>query len=370
MKLTINSGELMKAAAVIGKAVPAKTTIAILENFLFSVTGDKLTLTGSDGDVEACTALTATDTAEGSCCIPSRYLLDLLKSMDNAPVTIESDDASVTVTTQQGKFCIPAFNAVEYPRMKTPSEKNANSVVIATKTLVLGIGNSDYAAGNDEARPIMSGLCFDFLPDRVNIVASDSHMLACKSIDGIKAGEAQRFVLHSKNTAVVKHVLDGKAENTTILFDGHAAQFICGDTTVNARLMTGKYPKYGDVIPKDNSFILSIAKDAFEKALKRITVCTDKESSTIKLDIEPETLTISGQDLKFGTSATEKVPCSYTGEPMVIGFKSGSLLKSLGEISGEKVVIKLKEPRKAALLEPEDNTADPLVCLLMPSLVK
>lgn len=137
------------------------------------------------------------------------------------------------------------------------------------------------------------------------------------------------------------------------------------------RLIVGKYPKYRDVIPQNNSSVLKIDRAMFLNTVRRVAVCANKASNHIKLDLKPGQMEITAQDLGFAIAAYEKINCDYSGDELTIGFKSTFLTEILANMSCETVVMKFADARRAALIIPseEDDESGKICGILMPIMV-
>ena len=137
------------------------------------------------------------------------------------------------------------------------------------------------------------------------------------------------------------------------------------------RLIVGKYPKYRDVIPQNNSSVLKIDRALFLNTVRRVAVCANKASNHIKLDLKPGQMEVTAQDLGFAIAAYEKISCDYNGDELSIGFKSTFLTEILANMSCETVVMKFADARRAALIIPsEDEEESGKICgILMPIMV-
>ena len=141
-------------------------------------------------------------------------------------------------------------------------------------------------------------------------------------------------------------------------------------TQLTCRLIEGRYPNYNSVIPQNNPYRVTVDRLTLLSALKRVLVFTNQSSALIKLHMEDNLLTVSGQDIDFSTSAEEKVACGYEGSPMSIGFKGTFLIDILGNITGENVVIELADPSRAGVIIPaEQEENEDLLMLLMPMML-
>jgi len=204
----------------------------------------------------------------------------------------------------------------------------------------------------------MNGILFDMDTDTTTLVASDAHKLICYTTRDVKVETPASFILHKKPANVLKSIVGKDVENVEITFDDKNVVFGFDKTLVMCRLIVGKYPKYREVIPKNNANILRIDRAMFFNVVRRISVCSNKGSNQIKLSLSENVLEISAQDLGFSIAAYEKVPCSYEGDALEVGFKSSFLQDILANMSCDQVVMKFADSRRAALVVPAEDEAE------------
>lgn len=373
MKFNVSSTELLKGLMDISKAIPAKSALPILENFLFDLSGNILVVTASDSELTLRTEIEVDSTEEeGRIAIPARHIIDLLKELPDQPVSIRTvNDSSIECNWTSGNSVLPFFPAEDYPEIKGASE-DAEKVSFPAGSLIEGINGTIYATADDEIRPAMNGIYFDFGKESTTLVASDSHKLICYTTAEVNAPEKCSFILHKKPASVLKSIVSKDDGTVGIAFDSSTVVFTFGRTTMVCRLIVGKYPKYRDVIPQNNSSILKIDRIRFMNTVRRVAVCANKASNHIKLDLKPGQMEITAQDLGFAIAAYEKVSCDYNGDELSIGFKSTFLIEILANMGCETVVMKFADPRRAALIVPSEEDADSKsVCgILMPIMVQ
>ena len=369
MKFIVSSTELLKGLMEISKAIPAKSALPILENFLFDLTGNILVVTASDSEITLRTEIEVDSTeAEGRIAVPARHIIELLKELPDQPVRIEvTSDSSIECRWSSGNSVLPFFPAEDYPEIKGTSE-DAEKLSFKADKLAEGIGKTIYAAADDQIRPFMNGIFFDFDKDSTTLVASDSHKLICYTTPDAKAPEKCSFILHKKSAAVLRSILGKDNDEVNVSFDASTVVFSFGATTMICRLIVGKFPKYRDVIPQNNSNVLRIDRVQFLNTIKRIAVCASNSNSHIKLDLKTNQIEATAQDLGFATTAYEKIACDYNGTDMTIGFKSPFLIEILSNMSCETLVMKFADPRRAALIVPseEEMESDRICGILMP----
>ncbi|MCI1640770.1 MAG: DNA polymerase III subunit beta [Bacteroidales bacterium] len=369
MIFKVSSAELLKGLMDVVKAVPVKASNPILENFLFVLKGNRLEITASDSELTLRTVIEVEDTEEeGSIAVPAAHLTELLKELPDQPVSFKTiSDSSFECNWNSGNSVLPFFPAEDYPEIKTTDE-NAIKSTFPAQILAEGISGTIYATADDEIRPAMNGIFFDLDTDSATLVASDSHKLICYTAGDMKTSEKSSFILHKKPAAVLKSLIDKRDDDVEVSFDSGTVLFKFGNTIMVCRLIVGKYPKYRDVIPQNNANILKINRIQMLNTVKRVSVCANKASNHIKLDLSEGQLEISAQDLGFSIAAYEKMACDYNGANLTIGFKSNFVIEILGNMNCDEVVMKFADERRAALIVPAEEEADSeKICgILMP----
>jgi len=372
MKLIISSSELLRGVMAVAKAIPAKSPLPILENFLFDLKGNTLEITASDSELTLRTRIEVENTTEeGRIAVPAKHMMDLLKELPDQPLTIETtSDSAFTCSWASGESTLPYFPAEDYPEI-TGTDETAVTLQFPAQSLVDGISSTIYATADDEIRPAMNGILFDIDLASTTLVASDSHKLICYTTTDVKASEKASFILHKKPAAILKAIIGKDVETVEVAFDAKNAVFTFGQTMVICRLVVGKYPKYRDVIPQNNSNILRINRTQLLNTVRRVSVCSNKASNHIKFDLKSGSLMISAQDLGFSIAAHETMQCQYDGEELTIGFKSPFIIEILSNMSCGEIVMKFLDSKRAALVVPaEDEEESEKICgIIMPIMI-
>ena len=372
MKLIISSSELLKGVMAVSKAIPAKSPLPILENFLFDLRGNTLEITASDSELTLKTTIQVENSSEeGKIAVPAKHMMDLLKELPDQPLTINTtSDSSFVCSWASGESTLPYFPAEDYPAI-TGTDETAMTIEFPAASLVDGISSTIYATADDEIRPAMNGILFDIDTASTTLVASDSHKLICYTTADVKAPEKASFILHKKPAAILKNIIGKEVENVEISFDSKNAVFKFGQTMVICRLVVGKYPKYRDVIPQNNSNILRINRVQLLNTVRRVSVCSNKASNHIKFDLKSGNIMVSAQDLGFSIAAHETLACQYDGEDLTIGFKSPFIIEILSNMTCGELVMKFLDSRRAALVVPaETEEESEKICgIIMPIMI-
>ena len=372
MKFIISSSELLKGVMAVSKAIPAKSALPILENFLFVLKGNLLAITASDSELTLRTQIEVENvTEEGQIAVPAKHMMDLLKELPDQPLTISTvNDSSFNCSWASGESTLPYFPAEDYPAI-TGTDETATTVTFPAQSLIEGISSTVYATADDEIRPAMNGILFDIDTASTTLVATDSHKLICYTTKDVSAPEKASFILHKKPAGILKAIIGKDEETVTVSFDTKNASFKFGQTEVICRLIVGKYPRYRDVIPQNNSNVLHINRLQFLNTVKRVSVCSNKASNHIKFDLRSGQIMVSAQDLGFSIAAHETIECQYDGEELAIGFKSQFITEVLSNMNCGELVMKFLDNRRAALIVPaETEEESEKICgIIMPIMI-
>jgi len=369
MKFVVSSTSLSSHLQIVSRVIASKSTIPILDCFLFELQGNLLKITASDSETRMNTSVEVHEVeGEGVFAIPSKNILDSLKEMPEQPITFQIDDTTLEmfIFYENGKFNFIGQNGDEYPQPK-PLKDHAAKIEISADNLFAGISRTLFATAEDELRPVMNGIFFDISEDDITFVASDGHKMVRYKNSSAKGNEKAAFILPKKPANLLKTVLPKETGLVTIAFDENNAFITMEHIVIISRLIEGRYPNYNGVIPKDNPYKITVDRLVFLNALKRVTVCSNPGTSLIKLQLLPNSIFISAQDIDFSTSAEETVACIYEGDEISIGFKGTFLIEILSNIPSTEVVLLLADQSRAGLMLPTENEPDEdLLTLLMP----
>ncbi len=372
MKFEVLSSDLMSHLTAISRVLSSKNAMPILDNFLFVVDEDKLTVTASDGDTTMITSVVIQNVeGTGSFVVPSKTLLEPLKEMPQQQLGIEVDNGNyeIVVNYENGKYNFIGGNAAEYPQQRK-LEDDAKTVDLNAQALLSGIASTIFATADDDLRPVMNGIYFDIKEDRIVFVASDSKKLVRIINTTVAPGFESSFILPKKPANLLKNVIGKDTVLCTIVFDSKCAIFKLGDYELSCRLIEGRYPRYDAVIPKNNTNRLTIDRQSFLSVLRRIAVFSNSATNQVKFVLGDNKLVISAQDVDYSTAGTETIACSYDGTPMSIGFRANFLIEILNVISAQDVELLLSDPARAGLVAPvQNNEGEDMLMLIMPMML-
>lgn len=375
MKFIVSSSNLLKQIQMLNGVLNSSNTLPILDNFLFEIDKGTLTISASDLETTITTHITVESKDSGNVAVPARLLIDTLKTFPEQPLTftIDKKRLAIEISSDYGKYKITGQNGDEFP--KAPSIENGQSIEMDGSILSRAVGKTLFAAGNDELRPVMSGVFVQFAPDGTTFVATDAHKLVRYRRLDVKATGSAAFIVPRKPLNLLKNILGTTEGIVRVEYNTTNARFSWGiapdgsiGSTLICRLIDGKYPNYDAVIPKNNPNRLTIDTTALLGSIRRVSIFANKTTHQVRLKIAGSELNISAEDLDFSNEAAERLTCSYAGDDMEIGFNSRFLVEMLTNIDSSEATIEMSAPNRAGILLPNGNNAatEDTLMLVMP----
>lgn len=379
--IKFNVDELVPQIAMASSVVSPNNALPILSDLKLSTKDDGmggtyLEIMASDGETWLQVKSTLAESEIGvELCIAQKDFLQALRNLSGKFVTmnINEEKRIASCEYENGHFSLPYDNATEYPM---PIQNNEQTVVkrIDAARLLTAIEKAGFATANDELRPVMNGVHFDFKQDYMVAVASDGHKLAKHMDTTIKNGDGEQdngFTLHTKPSHVLMNALNKQTGDVKIEFNERFVSINNNTFKLSTRLLEGRYPNYDAVIPKDNDKKAVIEKKTLVSALKRVLPMSNDTVELVSLELADGKMEINAEDIDFSKAASEIVPCEYNGERITIGFKGSILLQMLTNISGEKVNLLLSDPSRAGVItEGDENSFGyDYISLIMPMLI-
>ncbi|KEZ93457.1 MULTISPECIES: DNA polymerase III subunit beta [Flavobacteriaceae] len=366
MKFIVSSSYLQKHLQMLGGVINSNNTLPILDNFLLELNGKELKVSASDMETTMLTALEVESEDDGSIAIPAKLLLDTLKTFPEQPLTFSADNGIMTVSHDKGSSEIACANGEEFPKAVSLTDPSSTSIL--GDTLATAINKTIFAAGNDDLRPVMSGVFFQFSTDSLTFVATDAHKLVRYRREDLSASETAEFIMPKKPLNLLKSMLQGSETEVLIEYNESNAQFTFDSTSIICRLIDGKYPNYEAVIPKENPNKLVITRNQFLNSVRRVSIFSNKTTHQIRLKMAGAELNISAEDLDYSNKADERLTCDYQGDDMQIGFNSRFLIEMLNNLNCEDVSLEMSMPNRAGILTPVDglDEGEHVTMLVMP----
>ncbi len=372
MKFIVSSSALSKQLSAISGVVANNPVVPILENFLFELDGKQLTVTASDLQTSMTTELVVEAQGNASIAIPARILLETLRNLPEQPVTFSINEGtySVEISSDNGRYRLAGENATDFPQLRLVQK--GVSVDMEARVLKKAINQTLIATSNDELRPAMSGVYMDFSEASATFVATDGHRLVRYTRSDVGVATQQPFIVPRKTLSLLNTLLSNVASQmVNIAFNDSHVYFRLANVSMVSRLIDERYPDYENVIPTNNTNILTIDRVSFLSSLKRIAIYSNRTTHQIKLSIAGSELHIFAEDFDFSNEANERLTCEYEGNDMEIGFNAKFLMEMLSNLATEEVEMHFSAPSKAGLILPkEKEKGEDVLLLIMPVILK
>ncbi len=369
MKFIVNSIELLKNLQAISGVISSNNTLPILDDFLFELDSGTLVVTASDLETTMTVSLQLSKAEEpGSIAIPAKILLDTLKTFSNIPITfaINLENSGIEISTDEGKYKLTGHKSDEYP--KIPELENVTTLKMNSSVLADAISKTIFAAGNDELRPVMTGVYCELSTESITFVATDAHKLVRYRRTDAKAEEDAQFILPKKPLNQLKNILSVDETEVKIDYNQTNAFFSFNNVNLICRLIDGKYPNYDAVIPKEKPNVLTLERIPLLNSIKRVSIFANQSTHQVRFHISGQELMLSAEDMDFSNEAKERLNCNYEGEDMEIGFNSRFVLEMLSNVETDEIKVEMSSPNRAGIILPvdDDNKEEDILMLVMP----
>jgi DNA polymerase-3 subunit beta len=366
MKFIVSSSSLLKQLQHISGVISANTVLPILEDFLFEVDKNKLTVVATDLETVMRVQLEIEARETGRVCIPARILMDSLKNIPDQPLTFTIDkNYGVEITSDNGKYKVMGENPDNFP--KEPAADDTSSFTISAAALVTAINKTLFATSNDDLRPAMTGVFFELDKKGIQFVATDAHRLVRYRRTDVSAPKADTFIVPRKPLTLLKGAIPVNEDELTLSYNSNHLFVKHGTTQMSCRLIDARFPDYRVVIPADNPYRLTVSKSDFQSALRRVSIFSNKSTNQVALNISGSELQLTAQDIDFSFEGNERMKCQYNGEDLVIAFNAKFLIEMLNAAESDEVNLELSTATKAGLIKPsEQDENEDLLMLVMP----
>ncbi|RRB04466.1 DNA polymerase III subunit beta [Larkinella rosea] len=371
MKFIVSSSVLLKQLSAINGVVATNPIVPILENFLFKLEDDILTVTASDLQTTMITNIAVESSEKGAIAIPAKLLLDTLRGLPEQPITfnVNTETFGTEILTDNGRYKLSGENPIDFP--KIPTVNRSLSVELSSDALLSAINNTVFATSTDDLRPAMTGVYLQLTAESATFVATDGHRLIRYRRTDISSPSDSSMIIPRKALTLLKASLPEaapvKAEfsqsNASFTFAGSPA----GSTQMICRLIDERFPDFENAIPVNNPNVMTIGRTDMLNSLKRIMIYANRTTHQIRLSLKTNSLAISAEDLDYSNEANEKLLCDYDGDPLEIGFNAKFLTEMLNNLSAKMLSFEMSAPNRAGLIIPADKEEnEDILMLVMP----
>lgn len=366
MKFIVSSSALLKQLQQINGVIGSNNVLPILEDFLFEIEKNTLSVVATDLETVMKIQLDIEAKDSGRVCIPAKILMDSLKNLPNQPLTFDIDkNFGIEITSDNGKYKVMGENPDNFP--KEPPADDTSSFSMTSHALLTAINKSIFAVSNDDLRPAMTGVFFELEKNGITFVATDAHRLVRYKLKDVKCPKADSFIVPKKPLNLLKASLPDNDDEITVSYNNNHLFVKHGTVQLSCRLLDARFPDYKVVIPAENPYRMTIGRQDFQSALRRVSIFSNKSTNLVTLNISGSELQLMGQDVDFSFEGNERMSCQYDGEDITISFNARFLIEMLSSTDSDDVRLELSTPTKAGLLKPvEQDENEDLLMLAMP----
>ncbi len=358
MEISVSKSDLLKELTATQGVVERKTTIPILSNFLFEAGGDKLSITATDLDLSLRTSCPAKVKKEGSCTIPARKLYDYVKLLADGDISIKLlENHWVQIRSGRSNTKMVGMARANFPALPLfPAE---SALELPAQVLRQLIARTIFSISNEESRYTLNGALLVLKPESITMVATDGHRLAHIEHVTTKlpvSGELKVLVPKKAMAELSTLLNNNDAQTVEFAKDESTLFFRIGGRLLTSRQLTGQFPNYEAVLPRENNKFVSVHCDELSAAIQRVAQFADERSNAIRMRVEKNELKVSSSNTETGESE-DSIETAYAGDSMVIGFNSQYLLEFLKVVGAGDVRFEFKDAQTAGQLRP-DEAAD------------
>jgi DNA polymerase-3 subunit beta len=361
MEITVSRQDLVKELTATQSVVERKTTIPILSNFLIEAEGDRLSITATDLDQAIRTSTEVKVKKPGACTIPARKLYDYIKLLPEGDISIKLlENHWVQIRSGRSNTKMVGMARANYPQV--PEFPSVAVTSISTPALKTLIARTIFAISNEESRYTLNGALLVIKSESLAMVATDGHRLSFvekpnESLEGI-SGE-KRVLIPRKALQELQQLLNStEAEKVEFADDEHTLFFRVGHRTLSTRKLSGQFPNFEAVMPRDNTKFAVVRVSELSSAIQRVAQFADERSGAIRMKLEGNELKVSSSSTESGESE-DTIDTPYASDPIVVGFNSGYILDFLKALGNEgEVRLEFKDSQSAGQMRPEDPDAE------------
>ena len=356
MKFSVSRDALIKPLNLVAGVVERRQTLPILSNVLMSLEGNRLSLTGTDLEVELVGRIDVqSEGADGDITVPARKLVDICKSLpDGVDISFNVEDGKVTVRAGRSRFTLSTLPAAEFPTVEAGDGEI--DLDLAQPLVRQMIDRTGFAMAQQDVRYYLNGMYLEIKEGRLRFVATDGHRLALCTAPGQIAADDKSVIVPRKGILELSRLLDGDGSVTLCVGSNHI-RAATEQFTFTSKLVDGKFPEYERVLPRSPDKSVSGDRSELRQAFTRTAILSNEKYRGVRLSLTPGSLEITANNPEQ-EQAEESVPVDYAGDALEVGFNVSYLLDVMGVLTGATVRMSLSDSASSALIEEGESGGD------------
>jgi DNA polymerase-3 subunit beta len=353
MKLTMHRENLLKPLQAVQGVVERRQTLPILANFLLIIDQGRLSVTGTDMEIELLASTEAPDGEPGEITVPARKLVDICRSLPaDAEVRLEVDGDRVQLRSGRSRFSLTTLPAGDYP--SSDSLSGELQITVKQKELKRLIELTHFAMAHQDVRYYLNGLLLDIGEGVLRAVATDGHRLAIAEMAVDSGDETRQVIVPRKGISELLRLLGNDDAEVGIEVGSNAIQVTLPEVRLTSKLIDGKFPDYRRVVPKDEGTdkTITVDRELLRQSLARASILSNDKYRAIRLCLEPNVLRVVAKNPEQ-EEAEDEVEVAYEGESLEIGFNVSYLIDALTALPGDEAVVHLGDSSSSCLITPK-----------------
>jgi DNA polymerase-3 subunit beta len=356
MEITIHKSDLLAELSATQSVTDRKSTVPILSNFLFETAGDKLLITATDLDLSLRTSCPAKIKTAGSCTIPARKLYEYVRLLQDGELTIKLlDNHWVQIRSGRSNTKMVGMARETFPALPLfPSDVR---IPLPAQWLRTMIARTIFAISQEESRYTLNGALLVLKPEGMTMVATDGHRLALAETGNCKlpVSDETKILISKKALAEIGSLLNSAETEVVYLAKNESTLFfLIGKRLLTCRQLTGSFPNYEAVLPRDLDKTISVSGPTLSRALQRVSQFSDERSNSVRLQVAKDQLRISSSSAETGESE-DLIETSYGGDPLMTGFNAHYLLDFMKVAGAGNVKFHFKAAGAPGEFHPADD---------------
>ncbi len=354
MKFVISREALLRPLQLVAGVVEKRQTLPVLSNVLLDLQGQQLSLTGTDLEVELVGRVTLDEIGnDGQVTVPGKKLMDICRSLpDGATIEVEQDDQRLNVRSGRSRFTLSTLPASEFPNVDNISGDTHFAIVQSKLRRV--IERTSFAMAQQDVRYYLNGMLFEVTATQLRTVATDGHRLATAVADIAGPDTAQQIILPRKGVLELAKLLTDAEAHISLSLSSNHLRATTDEFTFTSKLVDGKFPDYGRVIPKNGSNIMLADRQELRQVFNRIAILSNEKYRGVRLNYNEDQLRVLANNPEQ-EEAEETVAVDYRGDVLEMGFNVSYLLDVMSVLDTQQVKMTLSDANSSALLEEPEN---------------
>lgn len=354
MKFSISRETFLQPLTQVIGVVERRQTLPVLANFMLAARDGKLTITGTDMEVELVSSVAVDISQDGEITVPARKLVDIVKALpDGAMITLTVSDEKATLSAGRSRYTLATLPASEFPA--TDQVENIEKIVVSEAALKNMMDKTSFAMANQDVRYYLNGLLFDFSGNQLRSVATDGHRLAvCDLAEPVNISADRQLIVPRKGVLELSRMLSDDDNEVTLGIGRNHVRLVKGETVFTSKLIDGRFPDYKAVIPVGADKQMLVEKSSFIHALQRAAILSNEKYRGVRLEASDNAIKIIAHNPQ-NEEAVEEVEAQLNFDRIAVGFNVTYLLDALTAIDTEQVSLELIDANSSCLVSAPDS---------------